>query len=325
MRRIKDNLQLSVTNGMLSISHPDYPMIMEVPIKPEDTIEYTKEYAIREWIRHTTAMPARYFAENGSNMMIRDDTYMNGSICRVDYTIGTAEGNATLLKIEDEFPDVYIDKDDAKALFTTYSSARYANEIFGIYQWHRVPDDLIEKYKLDEKYDNYDVFSPDMGAGLEHFNLQPSTISAMEDPGKEDAFELALRERNRAIGISNSWYGLKIDRTTKHIQLKVVVPYHQIDSSIRDKLKESFPGYYLNNEFFATLHNEDGTISPELDWYFSTNTASLMEWCETNDMPFPYPEEMITELEGKTMCFGIVYDTEEEKFKHVKAYIRNFL
>jgi len=329
MRRIKDNLQFSITNGMLSIYHPDYSnLTIEVPIKEDDTIEYTKQWALQTWINYTLVPKNHYLQRHYGNTSIRDDTYMNGSICRVDFTPETQQGAEIALKVKDEFPDVYIHKNFGEsgeeydmALFTQYKSDRYENEIFSLYQWDVIPDELIEKYKLDEHYDDYDVFSSDPEKGLDHFNLEPHQTLPPEDGG----FERTLEIREKAIGYNNAWYGLKMDRTTKHIQLKVVVPFHQISEEIRNKLDASFPGYYLVNPFYATLHNEDGTVSPELDWYFTTNTASMMEWCAVNDFVFPYPEEMIPELEDKTMCFGIVYNTEEDKFKHVKAYVRNYI
>jgi len=332
MRRIKDNLQLSFTNDWLSIQHPDYPGLI-VEINPseeekENNYELAKQRAINNWMNASLQPKNHYLQRHYGNISIRDDTYMNGSICRVDYTPGTKEGAEIALKVQNEFPDVYIHKNFGEhgeeydmALFTQYKSDRYENEIFSLYQWDVIPDDLIEKYKLDDYYDEYDVFSSDPEKGLDHFNLQTEQVL----PGEDGGFGKSLEIRERAIGYNNSWYGLKMDRTTKHIQLKVVVPFHQISQEIRDKLEESFPGYYLTNQFFATLHNEDGTVSPELDWYFTTNTASMMEWCELNDFVFPYPEEMIPELENKTMCFGIVYDKDEDKFKHVKAYIRNYI
>ena len=329
MRRIKDNLQFAVTNGMLSIYHPDYPNLnIEVPINAEDEIEYTKQWALKTWIDYTLVPKNNYLQRHHGNTSIRDDTYMNGSICRVDYTPGTQEGAAIALKVKHEFPDIHIHKEIGEhgeeydvALFTQYKSDRYENEIFSLYQWDVIPDELVEKYKLDEHYDDYDVFSPDPEKGLTHFNLDQHTIL----PEEEGGFAKSLEIREKAIGYNNAWYGLKMDRTTKHIQLKVVVPFHQISEEIRNKLDASFPGYYLTNQFFATLHNEDGTVSPELDWYFTTNSASMLEWCKLNDFTFPYPEEMIPELEEKTMCYGIVYDKDEDKFKHVKAYIRNYI
>ena len=331
MKRIKDNLQLSFTNDWLSIQHPDYPGL-KVEINPseeekENDYELAKQRAINKWIDYTLYPHVIYLQEHYGNLSIRDDTYMNGSICRVDFTPGTQQGAEIALKVQNEFPDVHIHREFGEngeeydmALFTQYKSARYENEIFSLYQWNVIPDDLIEKYKLDDHYDDYDVFTS-ADDGLDHFNLQPHQVVPEEHGG----FEKSLEIRNKAIGYNNSWYGLKMDRTTKHIQLKCVVPARQISQETRDKLEESFPGYYLVNQFFATLHNEDGTMSPELDWYFTTNTAAMMEWCAINDFVFPYPEEMIPELEDKTMCFGIVYDTEEDKFKHVKAYIRNYI
>ena len=330
MRRIKDNLQLSFTNDWISIQHPDYPLL-KVEINPteeekENDFEIAKQRAIKTWVDFSLYPKNMYLQQHYGNTSIRDDTYMNGSICRVDFTPETQQGAEIALKVQHEFPDVYIHKNFGEsgeeydmALFTQYKSDRYENEIFSLYQWDLVPDDLIEKYKLDEYYDNYDVFSSE--DGLNTFNLEAHQVLPNENGG----FEKTLEIRQRAIGYNNSWYGLKMDRKTKHIQLKVVVPFHQISEEIRNKLDASFPGYYLTNQFFAGLHNEDGTVSPELDWYFTTNTASMMEWCALNDFVFPYPEEMIPELENKTMCFGIVYDKDKDEFKHVKAYIRNYI
>ena len=180
MRRIKDNLQYSVTNGMLSIYHPDYPNLnVEVPINAEDTIEYTKQWALQTWMNASLESKNHYLQRHYGNTSIRDDTYMNGSICRVDFTPETQQGAEIALKVQHEFPDVYIHKNFGEsgeeydmALFTQYKSDRYENEIFSLYQWDVIPDELIKKYKLDEYYDDYDVFSSDPEKGLDHFNLE---------------------------------------------------------------------------------------------------------------------------------------------------------
>ena len=137
MRRIKDNLQFSITNGMLSIYHPDYSnLTIEVPIKEDDTIEYTKQWALQTWINYTLVPKNHYLQRHYGNTSIRDDTYMNGSICRVDFTPETQQGAEIALKVKDEFPDVYIHKNFGEsgeeydmALFTQYKSDRYENEI----------------------------------------------------------------------------------------------------------------------------------------------------------------------------------------------------
>lgn len=321
----------SMVNGMLSITHPDHPGETQVPIRT--TMTEAKKEAIKVFLAdHYVSMVepnfrkpldlldpagAQYpdYVDVGPSMDFRDDTWMDGKLCRYDYPLATQKGQEILVQIHDEFPDVKIDEDNPLTLVTDYDSERYANRLFSSYTWSLVPQSIMDEYNISDEMQEFlkDDTTPIMGESIMH--LDPS---------------------NHCIGDSALWFGQKMDRVTKDVFLKPVMPETALDSEQLEKMKALLPDFYTFNRFCAMTFSKDGTADKNIDWYFTTLPWVMEAFCADNGLEDPCPigwegQEPTGSgvMDGaprnmKLMCYGLVWNTDEEKFKHAKAYFRQY-
>ena len=321
----------SMVNGMLSITHPDHPGETQVPIRT--TMLEAKKEAIHLFLAdHYISMVewnfrkpldvldpdgAQYpdYVDVGPSMDFRDDTWMDGKLCRYDYPVGTQKGQEILLQIKDEFPDVEIDEDNPLTLLTDYDSERYTNRVFSSYTWSLVPQPIMDEYNLS---DEMQEFLTDTSIGLMGESIMHN------DP------------TNAAIGDSLLWFGQKMDRVTKDVFLKPVMPEIALGSDQLEKMKALLPDFYTFNRFCAKTFSKDGSADKNIDWYFTTLPWVIDAFCADNGLETPCPTAWASQtptgsgvmdgapLNMKLMCYGLVWNTDEEKFKHAKAYFRQY-
>ena len=305
----------SMVNGMLSITHPDHPGETQVPIRT--TMTEAKKEAIKVFLAdHYVSMVepnfrkpldlldpagAQYpdYVDVGPSMDFRDDTWMDGKLCRYDYPLATQKGQEILVQIHDEFPDVKIDEDNPLTLVTDYDSERYANRLFSSYTWSLVPQSIMDEYNISDEMQEFlkDDTTPIMGESIMH--LDPS---------------------NHCIGDSALWFGQKMDRVTKDVFLKPVMPETALDSEQLEKMKALLPDFYTFNRFCAMTFSKDGSADKNIDWYFTTLPWVMEAFCADNGLEDPCPigwegQEPTGSgvMDGaprnmKLMCYGLVWN-----------------
>lgn len=119
------------------------------------------------------------------------------------------------------------------------------------------------------------------------------------------------------------WYGLKFDKVTKEVVMKVVLQKEEMQEShseVTNEIEQLIPVY--GNHFFAVIYNSSKEMNPNIDVYFKLNYADGSQWCKDMDMAIPYTDES---LNSNLLYWGAVYNTEMKKITHVKAYIRNYI
>ena len=118
-------------------------------------------------------------------------------------------------------------------------------------------------------------------------------------------------------------YGLKFDKVTKEVVMKVVLQKEEMQDSqseVTNEIEQLIPVY--GNHFFAVIYNSSKEMNPNVDVYFKLNYADGLQWCTDMELAIPYTDES---LNSNLLYWGAVYNTEMKKITHVKAYIRNYI
>ena len=119
------------------------------------------------------------------------------------------------------------------------------------------------------------------------------------------------------------WYGLKFDKTTSSVAMKVVITLSEMQtahSDIASRMEELIPIY--GNHFYAVIYNSSKEMNGNIDVYFNASYNVVEKWIEGTHLTIPYTDEDLT---PKLWLWGAVYNTELDKITHLKAYIRNYL
>ena len=99
--------------------------------------------------------------------------------------------------------------------------------------------------------------------------------------------------------------------------------YEEIKNKIADLIPFGYTDTIGTKAFYARIHNEDKSVSSEIDVYFVTIPSVVDSICEDQGLSYPYGEyKQNPNLEENNFIWGAVYDTETEKLKHIKGYAR---
>ena len=120
-----------------------------------------------------------------------------------------------------------------------------------------------------------------------------------------------------------NWYGLKFDTITTEVLIKVVISKEEMlraHPDICNTIEASIPVY--GNHFFGLIYNSDGELDPNIDVYFNTDYNIVQEWVDSMELTMPYTD---LTLSPKRIFWGVVYNTTNNNFTHIKAYIVNYI
>ena len=312
-----DLFYLSKYENNYVLTHRDSPGL-EVCVNGDTnsdlSLEDIKRFAVSQFVIASGEELREYVLSNRDNIDFYDECWMDGKLCRKDYSQGSKEGQEILLRLQDEFPDETIyDESKPKNMISQYVSDRsdYPNEIFHYYDFKEPSTTTKTRFGLS-KYDNFDAFGWD-------WNSYPEEV--IKSKGENDLSALIGLESP----LQSSWYAYKFDRTTKEVKCKIVLPKTQMTSETQEAVYKAIPEEFvrINSTFFAKLHNADKSESKEIDVYFVTIPYIVDLFCEQEGLTYPYGKYgEKKDLEEKTHVWGAIYDEETEKFKHIKGYAR---
>jgi len=117
----------------------------------------------------------------------------------------------------------------------------------------------------------------------------------------------------------------KLDRTTKEVKCKVMLPETEIKTETVQAISTAIPEEFTRDQsrFFGKIHDEDKSVSSLIDFYFVTTPYIVKLFCEDQGLSYPYGDHGVNkEQEEKTICWGVVYDEETESFKHMSGLAR---
>lgn len=120
-----------------------------------------------------------------------------------------------------------------------------------------------------------------------------------------------------------NFYGLKFNKTTSDVLMKVMINQHEMYDAhpeLCQKIDNIIPT--LGSHFFGLIYNSDGELTPLIDVYFTVGYDIVEEWLEGTDLSIPYTDKSLT---SNLIFWGGVYNIEQDKITHIKAYIRNYL
>lgn len=120
-----------------------------------------------------------------------------------------------------------------------------------------------------------------------------------------------------------NFYGLKFDKTTSDVLMKVMINSQEMYDAhpeLCQKIDNIIPT--LGSHFFGLIYNSDGELTPLIDVYFTVGYDIVEEWLEGTGLSIPYTDKSLT---ANLVFWGGVYNIEQDKITHVKAYIRNYL
>ena len=301
------------------LTHPDYPDL-EVATNSLVITDFNeaKKVAVSIFNQEATRGIFSHLQENKDCLDFYDEAWMDGELCRVDWSQGSKEGQEILVRLKSEFPDETIyDDEKPKNVVSQYTSSRedYPNEILNYYNFREPTSEEKDKFGLDI-YSNLDAWGMDWDA-----------LPADYELGDEQGLSPYRNMMGKKPGEINSWFAFKFDRTTKEVKCKIVLPREEIAESIRDEIKAVLPDEFVSQHstFYARIHNADKSVSPEIDMYFRTTGYVVNEFCKDQGLQYPYGDYKATkDKENKTFIWGLVYNTDTKKFKHIKGYARYF-
>lgn len=301
------------------LTHPDYPDT-QVSVNPDyfENQEAWMEHGIKQFISATTEEAVSYIQMNTETLDYYDEAWMDGKLCRVDWSQGSKEGQEIVERMKAEFPEETIyDDSKPKNMISQYISDRsdYPNEIFHYYNFKEPTTAIKTRFGLD--YDNYDAFGNIWEVWEELVSKTPGLN--INDTGR------GIQSIAGIEGAIQSWYAFKMDRVDKSVKCKIVIPKSEIHDDIETDINAALPEYMTvpTSTFFAKLHNADKSVSKEIDMYFRTNAWVVDVFCKEQGLKYPYGEyQERKDLEDRTHIWGVIYDTETKEFKHIKGYAR---
>ena len=124
-----------------------------------------------------------------------------------------------------------------------------------------------------------------------------------------------------------NWYGMKFDRTTDAILLKAILEIEDPQAqSLIAKAKPNFPrldSRTPENSYIALIHNSDGTVTDQVDFFLNCSDVFIKEFCDANSLTFPY-DYSDKNLRDRIWTWGIVFNRRTGEPTHVKAYERTY-
>lgn len=107
------------------------------------------------------------------------------------------------------------------------------------------------------------------------------------------------------------WYGLKFDLVSGDILLKVVLGADCFTDA-------AMPPLPRGARFFARIHRNDGTVTPDVDCYVLSAHQVMMDYCQSIGHPAPYPDGN----PDSVWLYGVTFNIDTQLIEVVKAYER---
>ena len=132
------NLSKYENNYVLKHRDTNVEVVINGDANNDLSLDDIKRFATSQFITAATDNCLEYMMSNKDNLDFYDECWMDGKLCRKDYSQGSKEGQEILLRLQDEFPDETIyDESKPKNMISQYVSDRsdYPNEIFHYYNF----------------------------------------------------------------------------------------------------------------------------------------------------------------------------------------------
>ena len=160
------------------------------------SLDDIKRFATSQFMTAFTDPIFQYIVSNKDNLDFYDECWMDGKLCRKDYSQASKEGQEILLRLQDEFPDETIyDESKPKNMISQYVSDRsdYPNEIFHYYNFKEPSITTKIRFGLT-KYTHFDAFGWDwdLFEGIERGETNVGSMIGLEDT------------------VHSSWYAYKL-------------------------------------------------------------------------------------------------------------------
>ena len=110
------------------------------------------------------------------------------------------------------------------------------------------------------------------------------------------------------------WYGLKFNLETNEVMAKIVFNDYDGDLPANWPARQEL-------SFYATTHNQDGSVFEWIDGYVYATEYDIKKWCVENNLAYPLPES-IEDDDSFVWCWGIVFHKDTLEIKSLKGYAR---
>lgn len=219
---------------------------------------------------------------------VRDDTYMNGSLARSDYTITTSEGQAIKNKLLTDWPNEVEDYQNSDInLVAEYTAQRdpYVNDSISWYSFDndRPPSAVRSAYGLTDATESY----------REWYGLK---------------FDKITKEV-----LCKAVYTFDGFMTNKRNDMQI--------PTLPKWIYDSTKGNNEQPSYVAMIHDKTKNIDEHYDIYFAAPESLVKEWCTENSLVFSHDADIKDDI----MLWGITIKGTTGEIKYVKAYTRYFL
>ena len=110
------------------------------------------------------------------------------------------------------------------------------------------------------------------------------------------------------------WYGLKFDLTKDEVMFKCVIK--NLDGD-----KPELPRGI--DQFFATTHSPDKSMSDWVDYYVSgIEPEKIKAFCNAKGLSYPMPDDLAGTDVQNIWCWGFVFNKNTLQYGAVKGYVR---
>lgn len=237
-----------------------------------------KHFAAQNIITHTNNM--------------RDDVYMNGTLGRSDYSIGSTQGQAIKTKLEADWADEVSDyESNSLNLVSEYGADRepYVNDSISWYCFDTMPSTVVSDFGLSSNSDHFREWW-----GLKFDKVTKAVLC-------------------KAV---YNWSGFLANKRDD-----MVIPYlpdwlwnsdieHPVDYNDGDV-----------NLYAAMIHDKDENIDEHYDIYFQAPQNLVKEFCDANSISFTHNGDITDNI----MQYGFTVKGTTGEIKYVKTYTRYFI
>jgi hypothetical protein len=171
-----------------------------------------------------------------------------------------------------------------KSAYPDYSRLPFSrSNILGAYDGYREP------YQ-NSSVSFYDMFSKPSADLLNKYGVSETTVNLQP------------------------WYGLKFDLTKDEVMFKCVIKKLDCD---KPELPKGI------DQFFATTHTPDKSMSDWVDYYVSGVEPEKMEaFCEAKGLKYPFPDSLSEKDAENIWAWGFVFNKSTLEYGAVKGYVR---
>lgn len=167
---------------------------------------------------------------------------------------------------------------------------------------------MANKDNLTGRFEDYRP--PYLNSSISYYNCEAPSSELLDQYGCKEIYQ----------GITNPWYGLKHDLTTKQISLKVGFKPNDYKTFFNNAPEQTVDQIGC---VFSRLHNQDQPASEWVDMYLygteSDGTESDMrDFCQQVSKPFPLPEGS----DLQCWSYSIVFNDTTGEINTIKGYVR---